>query len=154
MTSSPCWWTSGVATLSSVRGFLHVLHHAIRTHVKVVVVPAVDNHSISKKLVRHHVLIRPSSTYMSVTCCLRPTYEVLMAKKSSRVSHTSSRMVRTWCLRSPSAGLRPPPQLTSNCAQKWLENWRAQLWAELKIANNWKTHFYELVRVAKNNIYS
>jgi hypothetical protein len=31
-------------------------------------------------LVRHSVLIRPSSTYVRVTCCLRPSYEVLMVK--------------------------------------------------------------------------
>jgi hypothetical protein len=48
--------------------------------MSVVIVPAVEDRSVAKKLVRHHVLIRPSSTYVRVTCCLRPTYEVLKAK--------------------------------------------------------------------------
>jgi hypothetical protein len=48
--------------------------------MSVVIVPAVEDHSVAKKLIRHHVLIRPSSTYVRVTCCLRPTYEVLKAK--------------------------------------------------------------------------
>jgi hypothetical protein len=46
---------------------------------------------------------------------LRSCHVVKMVKKSSRVSHTSSRMVRTCCWHSPSAGLHLPPQLTSNC---------------------------------------
>ncbi len=45
-----------------------------------VIVPAVKDRSVAKKLVRHHVLIHPSSTYVRVTCCLRPMYEVLKAK--------------------------------------------------------------------------
>jgi hypothetical protein len=46
---------------------------------------------------------------------LRPCHVVNMAVKNPLVSHTSSRMVWTcsWC--SPSTGLCPPPQLTSNC---------------------------------------
>ncbi len=88
---------------------------AIKTHVNVIIVPADEVCTVAEMLVRHSILIRPSSTYVRVTCCLRPTYEVPMAKKSSRVSHTNSQMVRTCCLRSPSAGLRLPPQLTSNC---------------------------------------
>jgi hypothetical protein len=88
---------------------------AIKTHVNVITVPAVEACTVAEMLVCRSILIRPSSTCMRVTCCLRPTYEVPMAKKSSWVSHTSSQMVRTCCLRSPSASLRPPPQLTSNC---------------------------------------
>ncbi len=69
-------------------------------------------------LVLHFILFRSrimcSSLVSSQYRCLRPCHVVKMAKKSSRVSHTSSQMVRTCCWCSPSAGLRPPPQLTSN----------------------------------------
>ncbi len=50
-----------------------------------------------------------SSTYVqraTVKCLRLVLRESKMAKKSSRVSHTSSRMVRACCLRSPPAGLR------------------------------------------------
>jgi hypothetical protein len=48
--------------------------------MSVVIVPAVKDRSVDMKLVRHHLLIRPSSTYVRVTCCLCPSYEVLKAK--------------------------------------------------------------------------
>ncbi len=53
---------------------------AIKTHVNVIIVPAVEACTVAEMLVRHSVLIRPSSTYVRVTCCLRPSYEVPMAK--------------------------------------------------------------------------
>jgi hypothetical protein len=53
---------------------------AIKTHVNVIIVPAIEARPVAKMLVCHSVLIRPSSTYVPVTCCLCPTYEVLMAK--------------------------------------------------------------------------
>jgi hypothetical protein len=71
----------------------------------------------------HSFYARPSfcadlSTYVqhATVYRLRLVQRVVqkMAQNSSTVSHTGSRMVQTCCLPSPSAGLRPPPQLMSN----------------------------------------
>jgi hypothetical protein len=60
--------------------FVYSTWSAIKTHVNVKIVPAVEVCIVAEMLVRHSILIRPSSTYVRVTCCLRPTYEVPMAR--------------------------------------------------------------------------
>jgi hypothetical protein len=57
---------------------LHVIRHKDPRYV--VIVPAVEICTVGEMLVRHSILIRPSSTYVRVTCCPRLTYEVPMAK--------------------------------------------------------------------------
>jgi hypothetical protein len=67
-------------------------------------------------LVRHSELNCPRTcSVLSYTVFVSSYVQSEVVKKSSSVSHTVSRIVRTCCLRSPSAGLRPPLQLTSNC---------------------------------------
>jgi hypothetical protein len=60
--------------------FVYSTWSAIKTHVHVKIVPAVEVYTVAEMLVRHSILIRPSSTYVRVTRCLRPTYEVPVAK--------------------------------------------------------------------------
>ncbi len=87
---------------------------AIKTHVNIIIVPAVEARPVVKMLVLHSVLIRPQA------CNVLSSSHVWSHNggRSSRVSHTSSWMVWTCCWRRPSTGLRPPPQLTSD----WVTN--------------------------------
>ncbi len=85
---------------------------AIKTHINIIIIPAVLARLVVKMLVRHSVLIRPRACNV---LSLSHVWSQKNVSKSSRVSHTSSWMVWTCCWRSPSTGLRPPLQLTSNC---------------------------------------
>ncbi len=114
LTSPPCWWTSGVATLSLA--IFSSTWFALYTQVLLVLLLKLvlkSRNSIVMMLVHHSILSRPRVKKLVLRLVPsqfedggpRPCHVVKMAVKSFRVSHRSSRMVWTYCWRNwpPSA---------------------------------------------------
>jgi hypothetical protein len=111
-----------VATLSLV---CHLLHVIIKIHVHV--------NTVSSLLLRFVPWLSSSVMlywFFHVRACNMLSLSHVWSPnggKSSRVSHTSCRMVWTCCWCSPSTSLRPPPQLTSDWISELLELWQLRL---------------------------
>jgi hypothetical protein len=65
--------------------------------------------------------------------------------KSSRVSHMSGRMVWTCCWRSPSTGLRPPPQLTSHWLLAGIKDFNSIQFCRGTKVTHLKSYFIDLM---------